>query len=77
VPTASLCFGIALLFSCSLLLRVAEAGPCLQGYFYKAGAMKEQKWVTIPDTAEVVVRAQVAQTLGLRLLFFFPVSVRS
>ena len=48
----------------------------LQGYFFKAGALKAQDWITIPDTAEVTIRGQVAQTIGMRLLFFFPVSVR-
>jgi hypothetical protein len=49
----------------------------MQGYFYKAGALREQEWVTVADAAEVTIRGQVAQTLGMRLLFFFPVSVRT
>lgn len=47
----------------------------LQGYFYKAASM-ESDLVTVADTAEVVIQAQVAQTLGMRILFFFPVTVR-
>jgi hypothetical protein len=48
---------------------------CVQGYFYKAGAIRSE-WVTVADAAEVAVQAQVAQTFGMRILFFFPVTVR-
>jgi hypothetical protein len=45
-----------------------------QGYFYKAASMSTEL-LTVADTAEVVIQAHVAQTLGTRLLFFFPVTV--
>lgn len=48
----------------------------MQGYFFKAGALGSD-WVTVADVAEVVVQAQVAQSLGLRILYLFPVTVRS
>lgn len=47
-----------------------------QGFFLKAGALPQQSWVTVADAAEVTVQAQVAQTVGMRTLFFFPVTVR-
>lgn len=46
-----------------------------QGYFFKAGALTSS-WVTVADVAEVTVQAQVAQSLGLRTLYLFPVTVR-
>jgi hypothetical protein len=48
----------------------------VQGYFFKAAVM-ETELLTIADTAEVVIQAQVAQTIGMRILFFFPVTVRN
>ena len=39
--------------------------------------MRDQSWVSVADAAEVTVRGQVAQMMGLRLLFAFPISVRS
>jgi hypothetical protein len=47
----------------------------VQGYFFKAGSLDDQSWISIPDVAEVTVQAQVAQTVGMRVLFFFPVTV--
>lgn len=47
----------------------------VQGYFFKAGALASE-WVTVADVADVVVQAQVAQSLGLRILYLFPVTVR-
>jgi hypothetical protein len=47
----------------------------VQGFFFKAGSLKNQSWITIADVAEVTVRGQIAQTVGMRILFFFPVSV--
>jgi hypothetical protein len=46
-----------------------------QGYFYKAAALGEDDLVTVADTADVVLKAQLLQTIGMRLLFFFPVTV--
>eukprot|EP00892_Ulva_mutabilis_P012029 jgi/Ulvmu1/9199/UM005_0299.1 len=43
------------------------------GYFFKAGALASS-WVTVADVAEVSVHAQVAQTIGLRTLYLFPVT---
>jgi hypothetical protein len=48
----------------------------VQGYFYKAGALGAEDIVSVVDTASVVARGQMLQTIGLRLLFFFPVTVR-
>lgn len=48
----------------------------VQGYFFKAGSMQSEM-LSVADAAEVVIQAQVAQTIGMRILFFFPVSVRS
>lgn len=48
----------------------------MQGYFYKAASMASDH-VTVGDASEVIIQAQVAQTIGMRILFFFPVTVHS
>lgn len=57
-------------------LYLLDVEGVVQGYFFKAASMGIHL-LTVADTAEVVIQAQVAQTIGMRLLFFFPVTVRA
>jgi hypothetical protein len=52
------------------------AYSCVQGYFYKAAALGADDLVSVADAAVSIVRAQLLQTIGMRILFFFPVTVR-
>eukprot|EP00892_Ulva_mutabilis_P011588 jgi/Ulvmu1/8801/UM048_0056.1 len=75
VPATTILGFTFLVIMLAVLALVHTVRMCVHaGYFFKAGAL-DPPILSIDEVAKVTLQAHVAQTVGLRLLMFFPVAV--